>query len=916
MTISGVIQQSHMNSFDERIETIWGELELAIQWNRPYVVLVVYNSEYVRADAETVLKNFLIERGQKVVHIQMDETPEINIISLLRKFQTAEGHIFFIHGSTPEQRNILAKLGSHKDILIRKKIRLVLWLTAKGLTDLARNAPDIWECRQGVIEFPDAPNSEHILQDEIESAWQGTGEYADPYEDTEEKISMHESVLTGLPEKAESISTRARLLLTLGILNWRNGNFEKADELLHDALKAAIRLKDNWFEAECFNALALVKFAQGNNDEAIEAYKQAIEIAPEQIFVWNNLGKLCLKIMRNDEAMLAFQKTLKHNPKDPIAWNGLGTVYHRIGYIDDSITAYQKAIEYAPLLAQPWAGLGDAYTSTGREPDAITAYQKAIDLNQALVNPWLHLANIYCRQGRNRDAIKTYQRALAVHPNNHQIWNEIGLVFLKINSFEEAMHAFLGSIELDRSFGWAYSNLALAYSHQGMYLDAIEACQKSLQVFTENTDKATAWNRLANFYRALNDYDNAIKAYQTADRLKGVVTPHVNESASPSVSTQPAPILPDESNQEISPAPQLPTSIEVEETLLDAELPKERPNTPAWIFQSEAWNKNESVSTTYSENIFWEKEMFGIQFEQTTINKTQKEEPMNTQKSLSPSPTTYQAVSSLGFSEESLPTDPFENKEKIAESKDPEVWNKKGNIHFQNGEYEKAIGAYNKAIELDRYFGWPYSNLAHTYLNLGKYAEAMLLYQKSANLLKTKEEKAAAWNSLGNIHRHLNEYENALNAYQKADELDPQNAGQRDNMELASLEPNSRSAQVWLELGNLFFKSGSYKEAVNAYTKAVKIDPDSGWAHSNLAMSLVFLGKHKEAVSIYLKSIELFNSNKDKALSWNRLGNVYRKMNDEDNARKAYQTAVILSNEKINLLTRTRFSLLGNCYAN
>ena len=68
--------------------------------------------------------------------------------------------------------------------------------------------------------------------------------------------------------------------------------------------------------------------------------------------------------------------------------------------------------------------------------------------------------------------------------------------------------------------------------------------------------------------------------------------------------------------------------------------------------------------------------------------------------------------------------DPFENKAEIAESKDPEVWNKKGNIHFQNGEHEQAISAYNKAIELDHSFGWPYSNLAQTYLSMGKYAEA------------------------------------------------------------------------------------------------------------------------------------------------------------------------------------------------
>jgi tetratricopeptide (TPR) repeat protein len=129
--------------------------------------------------------------------------------------------------------------------------------------------------------------------------------------------------------------------------------------------------------------------------------------------------------------------------------------------------------------------------------------------------------------------------------------------------------------------------------------------------------------------------------------------------------------------------------------------------------------------------------------------------------------------------------------EEMTESTNPTVWNEKGNIHFQNGAYEEAIVAYNKAIELDRSFGWPYSNLALTYLTLGKYAEAILLYQRSTSLLETNMEKAAVWNSLGNIYRHLNDYDNALQAYQKADELDPENAGRRGAMDLSS-EPELR----------------------------------------------------------------------------------------------------------------------------
>ncbi|MBI5950784.1 MAG: tetratricopeptide repeat protein [Chloroflexi bacterium] len=913
MTIPDAVQQPRVESFDEQVESIMEELNLAIKWNRYSVLLVVSNAECVRTDAEAVLEEYLNEQGQKVAHIATGELPDTRIASLLLKHQATRDQVFFIHGADPKQRNMLAKLGTHKDILTQRNIRLVVWITANGLVDLARNAPEIWECRQRVIELPDMPSSEHILQDAIESVWQGVGEYADPFEDTEEKINLRESVLTGLPQKAESTSTRAKMLLTLGILNWRKGNHEKSVELLEDAIKAAVQMEDSWFESECFNAIALVKFAQGKNNEAIEAYKQAIKIAPDQLFVWNNLGNLCLKIMRNDEATFAFQKTLQHNPRDPIAWNGLGTVYYRIGYTDDSIAAFRKAIEYAPLLAQPWAGLGDVYASTGRDLDAITAYQKATELNKDLTAPWLRLADIYSRQGRHRDAIKTYQRVLAMNPQNYKVWNELGLVLLKTNSFEEAMHAFLKSIEIDGSFGWAYSNLAIAYARQGMYLDAIEACRKSLQIFTDDSDKIEAWDRLANFYRAINDYDNAMQAYQTIDKLKGSPPPVVKEliSCPPS----PAPDTVVETHPATSPAPQDQTSAEMEESPEVIETTSKGMNGPAWIFQPEAQEQIETMSTTFPEAFFWKDEMSAATDGRTAKNKKPQEEPMNTQDLASACPT-HQAVSSLGFSEESFPKDPFENKEEIAESRDPEVWNKKGNIHFQNREYELAISAYNKAIELDRSFGWPYVNLAHTYLNLGKYAEAVLLYQKSTSLLKKNEEKAVAWNNLGNIYRHLSEYDNALTAYQKADELDPQNAGRRDNTEITSLKTNSRSAQVWLELGNLFFKSGSYKESAEAYANSIEIDPASGWAHSNLAMALVFQGEYQEAVSVYLKSIELFSGAKDKAVTWNRLGNVYRKMNDEDNARKAYRTAVALSNEKMDLLTRTRFSLLGNCYAN
>jgi superkiller protein 3 len=251
-----------------------------------------------------------------------------------------------------------------------------------------------------------------------------------------------------------------------------------------------------------------------------------------------------------------------------------------------------------------------------------------------------------------------------------------------------------------------------------------------------------------------------------------------------------------------------------------------------------------------------------------------------------------------------------------AESTNAHVWNEKGNVNFKQGNFEEAIDAYNKAIQIDPSFGWPYSNLALTYFTQGKYTEAILLYQKSIELLNSNKDKALSWNGLGNVYRRVNDYANAVVAYRKAAELDADTAGMRDEADRLQIDEGLKTAKAWNELGELFFKARSYEDAVNAFNKAIELEPTAGAAYSNMGRVLTFQGRFAEAVKFLEKSIELFNNDKDKAGAWNRLGNVYRKLNNHDIAIKAYQKAMILADEGVSLLTRARFSLLSNCYGN
>ncbi len=896
-------------SFDDRIETLSQELELAIKWARPCVLLVGYNSEYVRMDVETALENYLIDLGHKTAALKIKGQGANEVIDLLNEFDDAAHTVFFIDGlrwAHGRDANIYTALNAQKEFFVENRVRVIFWLTQNEMSDLAHMAPDFWSRRHCAIEFSESPKVEQVLQGALESAWQGIGEYTDQLEDTDAKITLRESLLTELPEEEEASFSRANLLMTLGILNWRKGDYEKAGEQLREALNAASKIQDNWFEAECFNAIALVETSLNRFDEAINAYKQAIRLAPEQIFAWNNLGNLCIKIDRNDEAIIAYQKAVECNPTDPIGWNGLGNVYSRIGYVDDAIAAYRKSIQSMPSFAYPWNGLGDVYAGMSRFDEAIKAYREAVELNAHYVTPWLRLGSLFEKQDRYRDSIKAYQRALMIDQKNSETWNEMGRVHLKFKAFADAEDAFSKALEFDHGHGWAYSNLAFAFSLQGKCKESVPLFYKSIALLNEAKDKAVAWNRLGNVYRELNEYEDAIAAYQMADMLEQGKTPVLPATLENTSVFQ-------NENKSLKADKQENTEPMNSQPVHEVEQPTETiesitADSPYWIFNP---SLNSSITKSPASEVqaqakpdAEEDQAFGL----NEVVQKQKGDVMQEQLTVNTLPVSLRPALHVNLGDEVSDNE--------VESTNAHVWNEKGNVHFKQENFEEAINAYNKAIQIDPSFGWPYSNLALVYFTQGKYTEAILLYQKSIDLLGSNKDKALSWNGLGNVYRCVNDYANAVIAYRKAAELDTATAGMRDTADFSQMDEGLKTAKAWNELGELFFKTRSYVDAVNAFNKAIELEPASGAAYSNMGRVLTFEGEFSEAVAYLEKSIELFNDDKEKAVSWNRLGNVYRKLNNYDGAISAYQKAMILADEGVSLLTRARFSLLSNCYVN
>jgi tetratricopeptide (TPR) repeat protein len=132
----------------------------------------------------------------------------------------------------------------------------------------------------------------------------------------------------------------------------------------------------------------------GRNDEAAQAYQQAVAAKPDNPDYYNNLGNVLARAGKIDEARAAYTKSAELDPaKAAMAWRNFGISLYNANRLGDAVEPLQKSAQIDPNSAQTWYLLGASlvYKMTVKKvgdkdvpefaPGTIEAYQKAIELD-------------------------------------------------------------------------------------------------------------------------------------------------------------------------------------------------------------------------------------------------------------------------------------------------------------------------------------------------------------------------------------------------------------------------------------------------------------------------------------------------------------------------------------------------------
>jgi len=315
----------------------------------------------------------------------------------------------------------------------------------------------------------------------------------------------------------------AMIIIGLGVLTRRQV------EVWHDTEKLwkhvlAVTDKSTFRSGFAHHLIANFLADRGNLDQAIDHYRQALQIKPNYLPTHLNLGVALARQGRINEAEESYVKALEIQPNYPDAHYNLGNLYRAQGQSMAAVGHYEKAIALNPDLVDAHNNLGNVLIAQGQLEEAVRHFREAIRINPAHAQAHFNLGNILGMQGNLSAAIRHFRLALEILEHQSETPStlqsethlNLGNALVGRGQLDEAAVHFEAAIKLKPDLVKAYHNLGRVMAAQGQLNMAVDLFRRALRLQPEF---AEAHESMAMALSQLGKSDEAMRHKQEAVRI-------------------------------------------------------------------------------------------------------------------------------------------------------------------------------------------------------------------------------------------------------------------------------------------------------------------------------------------------------------------------------------------------------------
>jgi len=164
----------------------------------------------------------------------------------------------------------------------------------------------------------------------------------------------------------------------------------------------------------------------GKPDLALQQYREALKLYPNELNLHIVCGNLCVELCRYEEAAGYFRRILNASNKSSnarkalcYALQELGNQAQNNGRFTQAEACFEEAIQHQSCNAVYWYNLGNAQRELGKLQAALASFTHSLKLNPKDADTHNNLGNVQRELGQLDKAIASYQTALQLNPNLH-----------------------------------------------------------------------------------------------------------------------------------------------------------------------------------------------------------------------------------------------------------------------------------------------------------------------------------------------------------------------------------------------------------------------------------------------------------------------------------------------------------------
>jgi len=236
-----------------------------------------------------------------------------------------------------------------------------------------------------------------------------------------------------------------------------------------------------------------------------------------------NLALIHHYLGKVDRANQYCNKIMEHPDKDYTAYEVCAYLKFWQNEFDEALQTVKTGLDINDRNPRSWRLLGHCYFELGDYDAAEAAYRKAVEIEENYVRGWFSLGQVILNtKDRFVDGLICLMKASAINPFYWNTYFTLINYYLGNKMYVEAMGECRRIINLssDESItAEAYNYLGLLHYTQGDYRHAMTSFNKALEI---KPDKAFPFYYIGQIYFKSDDYSKALEYFENAIELDPV----------------------------------------------------------------------------------------------------------------------------------------------------------------------------------------------------------------------------------------------------------------------------------------------------------------------------------------------------------------------------------------------------------